>query len=179
MWGEARYGTLPTGYQYTSQYHEDYIELYWYNSRWYDPALGRFAQADTIIPDATQGVQAWDRFAYVNNNPVRFSDASGSCIGPASMLLPYCILAGIAIVAETKIALMEAEKNPFIPNKPEPTPYPTTTPLISSTSTISTAPSETPFPSPTLMPYPTLKPFTSDDIYGYAEKISSHLTVSN
>lgn len=45
-----------------------------YNARWYDPALGRFAQADTIIPD---GVQGLDRYAYVNNNPLRYTDPSG------------------------------------------------------------------------------------------------------
>ncbi|MCQ3938099.1 MAG: hypothetical protein DPW18_13775 [Chloroflexi bacterium] len=50
--------------------------LMFYNARWYDPALGRFAQADTIIPQS-QGVQAWDRFAYTNNNPVRYTDPSG------------------------------------------------------------------------------------------------------
>lgn len=48
-----------------------------YNARWYDPSLGRFAQADTIVPTQTQGVQAWDRYAYVNNNPVKYVDPSG------------------------------------------------------------------------------------------------------
>lgn len=52
-----------------------------YKARWYDPALGRFAQADTIIPEQTQGVQAWDRYAYTNNNPLKYNDPSGHCIG--------------------------------------------------------------------------------------------------
>jgi hypothetical protein len=39
--------------------------------------LGRFAQADTIIPEQTQGVHAWDRYAYVSNNPTRYNDPSG------------------------------------------------------------------------------------------------------
>jgi len=47
-----------------------------YNARWYDPSLGRFTQADTIIPES-QGVQAWDRYAFVNNNPVRYTDSTG------------------------------------------------------------------------------------------------------
>ena len=51
-----------------------------YNARWYDPGLGRFAQADTIIPLQTQGVQAWDRYAGMNNNPVRYNDPSGHCV---------------------------------------------------------------------------------------------------
>jgi hypothetical protein len=48
-----------------------------YVSRWYDPSLGRFVQADTLIPESTQGTQAWDRYAYVNNNPVRYTDRTG------------------------------------------------------------------------------------------------------
>ena len=31
-------------------------------------------QADTNVPD---GVQGWDRYAYVNNAPTRYTDASG------------------------------------------------------------------------------------------------------
>ena len=46
----------------------------WDNARWYDPALGRFAQADTIVPDGAQGL---DRYAYVNNSPMNYVDPSG------------------------------------------------------------------------------------------------------
>jgi len=45
-----------------------------YNARWYDSQLGRFAQADSIVPG---GVQGYDRFAYVNNNPLRYTDPTG------------------------------------------------------------------------------------------------------
>jgi len=51
--------------------------LMFYNARWYDPALGRFTQPDSLIPEQSQGAQAWDRYAYVNNNPVRYNDPSG------------------------------------------------------------------------------------------------------
>ncbi|HND47764.1 MAG TPA: RHS repeat-associated core domain-containing protein [Anaerolineales bacterium] len=51
--------------------------LMFYNARWYDPSLGRFAQADTIIPP---GVQGLDRYAYVNNSPVNFVDPTGHTI---------------------------------------------------------------------------------------------------
>lgn len=91
-WGEVRFSSsanpgLPTDYTFTGQY--SYMDdpttngvsegfgLMFYNARWYDPALGRFAQADTIIPLQTQGTQAWDRYAYVNNNPVMYTDPSG------------------------------------------------------------------------------------------------------
>jgi RHS repeat-associated protein len=82
-WGEVRYasGNTPTQYQYTGQFsYESEFGLYFYNARWYDSSLGRFAQADTIIPEQTQGVQAWDRYAYTNNNPLRYNDPTGHCI---------------------------------------------------------------------------------------------------
>ena len=40
------------------------------------PQSGRFMQADTIVP-TVQGTQAWDRFAYINNNPVNGTDPTG------------------------------------------------------------------------------------------------------
>jgi RHS repeat-associated protein len=53
--------------------------LMFFNARWLDPAIGRFAQADSIVPES-QGVQAWDRYAFVNNNPLRYTDPSGHWI---------------------------------------------------------------------------------------------------
>jgi len=55
---------------------ESYINLYWYGSRWFDPALGRFIQPDPIIPDPNDS-QSYDRYAYTLNNPVRYTDPSG------------------------------------------------------------------------------------------------------
>ncbi len=48
--------------------------LMYYGARMYDPALGRFTSADTIVPG---GVQGYDRYAYVNNSPLNFVDPSG------------------------------------------------------------------------------------------------------
>ena len=88
-WGEVRWTsenkTLPTRYTFTGQY--SYISdsatdltasasfgLMFYNARWYDPVLGRFAQADSIVPG---GVQGLDRYSYTANNPVNYVDPSG------------------------------------------------------------------------------------------------------
>ena len=78
-WGEVRYAAdaTPTDYTYTGQYsHTSDFGLMYYNARWYDPYLNRFAQADSIIPGAGNP-QAWDRYAYTQNNPVRYNDPSG------------------------------------------------------------------------------------------------------
>jgi RHS repeat-associated protein len=92
-WGEVRYnwGSTPTDYTYTGQYSNvPEFGLYYYNARWYDPQLGRFAQADTIVPLASQGVQAWDRYAGMNNNPVRYNDPSGHDVGCAGESAEKC-----------------------------------------------------------------------------------------
>jgi len=76
--GDTRYssGSTPTTKRYTGQRQETDIGLYFYGSRWYDPSLGHFVQADTIIPDPYAS-QAYDRYAYTYNNPVNFTDPSG------------------------------------------------------------------------------------------------------
>jgi RHS repeat-associated protein len=79
-WGETRYaaGNTPTQYQYTGQYSNmSDFGLMFYNARWYDPYLNHFTQPDTIIPEQSQGTQAWDRYAFVNNNPLRYTDPTG------------------------------------------------------------------------------------------------------
>jgi RHS repeat-associated protein len=89
-WGEDRYtsGTVSSGYRYTGQRVEATLGLYFYVARWYDASLGRFLSADTIVP-STGNPQAWDRYAYVDNNPVRYNDPSGHCAGP---FIAICLL---------------------------------------------------------------------------------------
>ena len=77
--GETRWtsGTLPTKYTYTGQYSNvaDFGLMY-YNARWYDSSLSRFAQADTLIPNPGDP-QRWDRYAYVRNSPTGRIDPTG------------------------------------------------------------------------------------------------------
>ena len=54
-------------------------------------------QADTIVPLASQGVQAFDRFAGLNNNPVRYNDPTGHCIFGLDTAI--CVAFGLAVLA--------------------------------------------------------------------------------
>src|SRR6266545_8020445 len=76
--GVTRYtsGTTPTTFRYTGQREESSLGLYYYGARWYDPALGRFIQADTLVPHPGDP-KAFDRYAYVLNNPFKYTDPSG------------------------------------------------------------------------------------------------------
>jgi RHS repeat-associated protein len=55
-YGEVRWpsggSSLPTDFTFTGQRNEAGIGLMDYHARFYDPALGRFVQADTIVPGA-------------------------------------------------------------------------------------------------------------------------------
>jgi RHS repeat-associated protein len=95
-WGEVRYasGEMPTKYTFTGQYsHQSEFGLMFFNARWLDVSLGRFTQADTVIPD---GVQGLDRYAYANNSPLIYSDPSGHF-----PWLPILLGAGIGLAIGT------------------------------------------------------------------------------
>lgn len=85
-WGTTRHtqGASPTDYAFTGQMQVD--NIYYYNARWYDPMLGRFMEADTIVP-SHQGTQGFDRYAYVNNNPMRYTDPTGHWFRDTNLMM--------------------------------------------------------------------------------------------
>ena len=62
---------------YTDQYRDEESGLYYYNARYYNPKVGRFISSDWIVPDP-EFSQAFNRYAYVYNNPVNFIDPTGN-----------------------------------------------------------------------------------------------------
>ena len=77
-YGDTRYngGGQKTNYRFTGQRWDQGHGLYWYNSRWFDPLVGRFMQADSIVPDPGNP-QALNRYSYVRNNPLKYTDPTG------------------------------------------------------------------------------------------------------
>ncbi len=67
--------TVDVPYKYTGK-ELDNTGLYYYEARYYDPTLARFISADTIVPDPSNP-QALNRYAYVLNNPLRYTDPTG------------------------------------------------------------------------------------------------------
>ncbi len=61
---------------FTGHEHLADLGLIHMNGRLYDPVLGRFLQADPII-QAPHNVQSHNRYVYVLNNPLSFTDPSG------------------------------------------------------------------------------------------------------
>ncbi len=70
-----------TAYKFTDQEFDDETGLYNYNARLYDPVLGMFISADTIVPDMFNS-QSLNRYAYCLNNPVKYNDPDGHMPSP-------------------------------------------------------------------------------------------------
>ena len=54
----------------------DSTGLYFYGARYYDPEIGRFISADTIV-QAPYDPQSLNRYTYARNNPVVYTDPNG------------------------------------------------------------------------------------------------------
>ena len=77
-WQDAALPIVPseTARGFTDHEHIDALELVHMNGRVYEPTLGRFLSPDPFVqyPETTQG---FNRYSYVNNNPLSFTDPSG------------------------------------------------------------------------------------------------------
>ena len=61
---------------YTGHEHMDKFGLINMNGRVYNPVLGRFHNPDPVVTGAG-GTQSWNRYSYVLNNPLKYTDPSG------------------------------------------------------------------------------------------------------
>jgi RHS repeat-associated protein len=90
-YGTYRYGTSPdqqmgtydydttfpnANYTFTDQEDDDETGLYNYKARLYDPQIGRFISADSIVPRPGD-LQSFNRYSYCSNNPLVYVDPSG------------------------------------------------------------------------------------------------------
>jgi len=69
-------GTTQNTHQYTAKELEAATGLYYYGARYHNPNIGRFMSADRAGADPTDP-QSWNRYAYVQNNPLKYIDPNG------------------------------------------------------------------------------------------------------
>jgi len=70
------YGAGVSGYAFTGEMYDSQTGLVYLRARYYAPYLNQFVQPDTIIPEPANAAN-WNRYAYTNYNPIRYSDPSG------------------------------------------------------------------------------------------------------
>jgi RHS repeat-associated protein len=75
--GECRNSpqNCPTDKLFTGQRLDD-TGFYYYGARYYDPTIGRFISADTVVPSPANP-QALNRYSYCINNPLKYNDPTG------------------------------------------------------------------------------------------------------
>ena len=75
-------------------YYDSETGLYYLNSRYYDPVVGRFINADGFVTTG-QGLGSTNMYSYCGNNPIIRSDNNGDFWG----IVVAGLLAGLAAVA--------------------------------------------------------------------------------
>ena len=94
-YGETRLttGTIYTDQLFTGQREMAGLGIYHYGARFYSPKVGRFLSPDTIVPNAFNP-QDLNRFSYVRNNPLRYTDPTGHQLsvgeGGGGGCYPFC-----------------------------------------------------------------------------------------
>lgn len=84
--------------------------LVFLRARYYNPGIGRFITPDSLIPDPLSS-EAWNRYAYAGNNPIRYTDPSGHCFIFAGLDTTLCLTAwaviGLTAAGGTSIYLSQ------------------------------------------------------------------------
>lgn len=89
-------------FRYRGYYYDAETGLYYLQSRYYNPEIGRFINADSLVSTG-QGILGYSMFAYCGNNPVNMSDPSGNW--------PRWITAAVTVVAAVVTVVAVATGN--------------------------------------------------------------------
>ncbi len=90
---------------YRGYYFDSESGFYYLQSRYYDPEIGRFINADNQIAGVGGEVLGYNMFAYCMNNPVNMSDSTGNWPKWATKLVAaVAVVAVVAVVAAVTVA---------------------------------------------------------------------------
>ncbi|MBT1451701.1 RHS repeat-associated core domain-containing protein [Glaciecola sp. XM2] len=68
---------------YTGHVYDDESDLVYMQARYHDPVIGRFYSNDPVDAishlSTANGIHGFNRYAYANNNPYKFTDPTGLC----------------------------------------------------------------------------------------------------
>jgi len=152
-------GTAPTqsitDRDFTGQKENMELGLLYYQARFYVPGIGRFASADTIVPNPASP-QSYNRYSYVLNSPVNFTDPTGHIGCRSGLRCPVPMPNPQTSVSNSQPMLPPPVISVVTPTPP-PTPAPVPTPAPTPT------PTPTPVPGP--LPPPTVPLFPNDTPY--------------
>ena len=88
-------------FRYRSYYFDIETDLYYLNSRYYDPEIGRFINADdiTVLDITNIALNGLNLYAYCLNNPVNEVDESGYILGTILALIISAVVLAVVNTA--------------------------------------------------------------------------------
>ena len=92
-------------FRYRGYYYDTETSLYYLNSRYYDPNVGRFLNSDSQIAGVGGGIRGYNLFSYCMNDPVNLRDSNGNW--------PRWITAAVAVAA-TVVAVVAVVSAPVV-----------------------------------------------------------------
>ncbi|MBI9010208.1 MAG: RHS repeat-associated core domain-containing protein [Tenericutes bacterium] len=98
-------------YRYRGYKYDKEISLYYLNSRYYNPEIGRFISADGYMGQ-TKDVLSANMYSYCENNPIMFSDPNGYSIKWSTILTVVAVVAVVVAVAAVVVATAGAAAGP-------------------------------------------------------------------
>ena len=101
--------------RYRGYYYDAETKLYYLQSRYYNAEVGRFLNADGYITTG-QGVLSYNMFAYCQNNPVMFSDPTGT-FGALAILGILYVATAVSIVVAGTFAAHSSNSKSYTPSK--------------------------------------------------------------
>ena len=102
IWAQLMLEATPRGY--TGHEHLDWHGVIHMNGRIYDPHLARFLQADPFMEDTG----TLNRYSYVLNNPLMYTDPSGYFFGSFKDIFKTVISIAIAIAVPASWGVLGA-----------------------------------------------------------------------
>ena len=113
-------GTLATTlgadnpFRYRGYYYDTETGFYYVSSRYYDPEIGRWINADNAIAGVGGDIRGYNLFAYCMNDPVNMSDHTGhwpQWIKNAASAVVNAVKKAVAVVANTVKSAVSSASN--------------------------------------------------------------------
>ena len=93
--------------RYRGYYYDTETGFYFLQSRYYDPTVGRFINADDML-GGNGDIQSYNLFAYCSNDPINHSDPSGTVVDlvfEAGAVAIVIIAVGLIVITTAAISL--------------------------------------------------------------------------
>jgi len=108
-------------YRYRSYYYDVETGLYYLQSRYYNPSVGRFINGDGLVDN--RGLNTQNMFQYCGNNPVMYTDPLGQLFGLISLgVLGIGLIIGFSGCSPTPAPAPSTSALAPAPSKPAPAP---------------------------------------------------------